>query len=129
MAFDDGTPRGVLNLSFDPDRHTHCVLKAFNSFVEQYEFRYLAQYPIPPKHAIDNEVALWKSENGDADPTPAQKKTLIDAWVSKDMVRKMLGFFASAQCQQDWKAAKTVDDAEPTWKTFLERMRAYYKPT
>ena len=129
MASDDGTPRGVQNLSFDPDKHTHCVLKAFNTFVEQYEFRYAAQYPIPPKHVIDNEVAIWKSEHADADPNPAQKKTLIDMWVSKDKVRKMLGFFSSLRFQQDWKAAKTATDTEPTWNDFLTRMRAYYKPT
>ena len=129
MASDDGTPRGVLNLSFDPDKHPHCALKSFNTFVEQYEFRYEAQYPIPPKHAIDNEVAEWKSEHDNTDPTPAQKKTLIAAWVSKDKVRKMLGFFASVRFQQDWKAAKTAADTEPSWATFLTRMRDYYKPT
>ena len=129
MASDDGTPRGVQSLAFNPDNHTHCVLKAFNTFVEQYEFRYAAQYPIPPKHAIDNEVAVWKSEHENAEPTQAQRRTLLDSWVSKDKVRRMLGFFASSRFQQDWKAAKTAADTEPTWDTFLTRMRNYYKPT
>ena len=27
-------------------------LKAFGEFIEQYKFRYIAQYPVPPKNAI-----------------------------------------------------------------------------
>ena len=43
------SPRGIPNLQFDPDKHPHATLKAFNDFVEQYEFRYKAQYPEPPQ--------------------------------------------------------------------------------
>ena len=92
MATDDETPRGVRSLHFDPDKHTHCVLKAFNEFVEQYEFRYKAQYPFPPKHAIDNEISVWKSDHEDANPNPAKKA------------------YTPIRLQQDWKAART--DAE-----------------
>ena len=50
------SPRGVPGLQFDPDKHPHATLKAFNEFVEQYEFRYEAQYPEPPKHIIDSAI-------------------------------------------------------------------------
>ena len=36
--------RGIATLQFNPDRHQHATLKAFNEFIEQYEFRYIAQY-------------------------------------------------------------------------------------
>ena len=62
MATEDGTPRGVSGLAFDPDKHPHCVLKAFNSFVEQYEFRYDAQFPEVQKHVLDAGVEKLKSE-------------------------------------------------------------------
>ena len=68
------TPRGVQVLQFDPDKHPHCALKAFNDFIEQYEFRYKAQYTYPPKHAIDNEVAIWKSKHDNADPMLINEK-------------------------------------------------------
>ena len=38
----DQSPRGIPNLQFDPDKHPHATLKAFNDFVEQYGFRYEA---------------------------------------------------------------------------------------
>ena len=37
---------------FNPDRFPHATLKTFNEFIEQYKFRYEAQYPEPPKHTI-----------------------------------------------------------------------------
>ena len=89
---DVGTPRGVHSLQFDPDKHPHCVLKSFNDFVDQYEFRYGAQFPVPPKHAIDNEIEVWKAAHNDAEPTAAQKGIIKDDWVSKDKVRRLLGF-------------------------------------
>ena len=70
----EGTPRGVQALNFDPDKYPHCVLKAFNEFVEQYSFRYDAQYPCPPKHAIYNEIVIWKSEHDNVDPSIEQLK-------------------------------------------------------
>ena len=35
--------RGIATLQFNPDRHPHATLKAFNEFMEQYEFRCIAQ--------------------------------------------------------------------------------------
>ena len=39
------TARGIQNLQFNPDRFPHASLKAFNEFIEQYEFRYETEYP------------------------------------------------------------------------------------
>ena len=52
-------------------------------------------------------------------------------WISKDKVRKLLGFFATARPQQDWNVAETDQylSQNSTWEDFLEKMRLYYKPT
>ena len=124
------SPRGIPNLQFDPDKHPHATLKAFNDFIEQYEFRYEAQYPEPSKHILENAVTKWKSEHGDVNPTAAQQITIWNTVVSKDKVRKLLGFFATARLQQDWKAAEPDENSRNcTWKDFLKKMRTYYKPT
>ena len=130
-AIDDETPRGVQRLQFDPDMYPHCALKAFNEFVEQYSFRYNAQYTYPPKQTIDNEIIIWKSEHENAEPDVNQLKSIRNDWISKDKVRKLLGFFASIRLQQDWNAAKenTNDGNNVKWDTFLTQMQAYYKPT
>ena len=127
---DQNSPRGIPNLQFDPDLHPHSTLKAFNDFIEQYEFRYEAQYPQPTKNLLDNAVLQWKSEHADAEPTAAQKITIRDGLISKDKVRKLLGFFSSLCLQQDWKAAEPVEaDRNCSCTEFLTKMRAYYKPT
>ena len=36
----DSTAVGIPTLQFDPDRYPHATLKAFNDFIEQFEFRY-----------------------------------------------------------------------------------------
>ena len=41
--------RGITIFQFNPDRHRHVTLKAFNELIEQYEFRYITQHPVPPK--------------------------------------------------------------------------------
>ena len=126
----DNSPRGVPGLQFDPDSYPHATLKAFNEFVEQYEFRYNAQYPEPPKTVMDNATLKWKSEHEDADPSAAQKLDIRKEIVAHDKVRKLLGFFATKRLQQDWKAAEPIEaNRDCTWTQFLAKMRAYYKPT
>ena len=57
MEFDTATtPHGILNLQFNPDRFANATLKAFNQFIEKYEFWYEAQYPERPKHAIEASI-------------------------------------------------------------------------
>ena len=126
----DQSPRGIPSLQFDPDKHPHATLKAFNEFVEQYGFRYDAQYPEPSKQILETAVTKWKSEHGDVDPTAAQQVGIRNDVVSRDKVRKLLGFFATARFQQDWKAAEPNDaDRQCTWDHLLTKMREYYKPT
>ena len=54
-----------------------------------------------------------------------------NAWISKDKVKKLLGFFATARIIQDWKAAKPneVLRRDCTWDYFLQKLWSYYKPT
>ena len=88
----DNSPRGVPSLQFDPDKHPHATLKAFNDFVEQYEFRYEAQYPEPPKNILESAILRWKSEHENTEPTTAEQIAVRDAVISLDKVRKLLGF-------------------------------------
>ena len=131
MDASNPNPQGVPKLQFDPDKYPHSTLKAFNEFIEQYEFRYDAQYPEVPKHVLDNAVEKWKSENDNAAVIPiATKETLKADIRSRDKVRKLLGFFATLRLQQDWKAAEPVEaNRNCTWKHFVDQMQAYYKPT
>ena len=132
MDTDNANPRGVPNIQFDPDKHPFSTLKAFNEFIEQYEFRYDAQYPDVPRHMMESAVEKWKSARAaDApDITAAQKETLRADVRSRDKVRKLLGFFATLRLQQDWKAAEpNENNRNYTWKHFVDSMRAYYKPT
>ena len=119
------------HLQFNPDKHPHSTLKSFNEFVDQYEFRYNAQFTEPPKAALDAAGVKWKSEHENADPNDAQKDTTRNTWISINRVRKLLGFFATLRLQQDWKAAEadTAVRNNCTWDMFLQKMRAYYKPT
>ena len=124
-------PRGVPTLQFDPDSHPHSTLKAFNQFIEQYEFRYDAQFPEVQKHVLDAGIEKWKSENGNpATVTVAEKQAVKENIQSRDKVKKLLGFFSSHRLQQDWKAAESNENNRNcTWKHFVDSMRAYYKPT
>ena len=88
------TPTGITNLQFNPDKYPHATLKAFNEFIEQYEFRYIAQYPVPPKNAVDNEVEKWKANHRNEEISNDTIETIHKEWVSKDKVRKLLHFFS-----------------------------------
>ena len=69
---------------------------------------------------------LPKKEHAHADI-----KFMKNTWISKDKVRKLLGFFATTRLIQDWKATKPneVLSRDCTWDHFLKKMRSYYKPT
>ncbi len=131
MEHDNNYPRGVPTLQFNPDNHPHSTLKAFEEFIEQYEFRYEAMFPEVQKHVLDNAIDKWKSENENpAVVTVAQKETIKLSIQSADKVRKLLGFFATQRLQQDWKAAEPDTAARNcTWEQFKTKMKEYYKPT
>ena len=119
MATSTDAPRGVVTLLFDPDLHPHTTLKAFNEFVDQYEFRYNAQYPQPPKALKEDAIADWKAAHEGNDPNAAQTKTIVASLKSRDKVQKLLGFFSTVRFQQDWKAAEPNPALrECDWETF-----------
>ena len=123
MEFDSApTLRGIPNLQFNPDRFPHATLKAFNEFIEQYEFPYKAQYPEPLKHAIEACIAKWTATTK-KEPTYRDMEFLKNTWILKDKVKKLLGFFATARLTQDWKAAEPneVLTRDCTWDYFLQK--------
>ena len=96
MEFNNATtPCGIQNLQFNPDRFRHANLKAFNEFTDQQEFWYEAQYPEPPKHAIEACITKW-TPTTKKEPTYTDMEFIKNAWISKDKVKKLLGFFATA---------------------------------
>ena len=93
---DYSTPTGITSLQFNPDKYPHATLKAFNEFIEQYEFCYIAQYPVPPKNAIDNEIEKWQANSRNKELTNEVVENIRQEWISKDKVRKLLGFFCNS---------------------------------
>ena len=131
MEFDPvPTPRRIPNLQFNLDRFPRATLKAFNEFIEQYEFRYKAQNLEPLRHAIEACIANWTATTK-KEPTYSDMEFIKNTWISKDKVKKLLGFFATARLIQDWKAAEPneVLSRDCTWDYFLQKLRSYYKPT
>ena len=92
MEFDSApTPRGIPNLQFNQDRFPHTTLKAFNEFIEQYEFRYEAQYPEPPKHAIEACITKWTATTK-REPTYTDMEFIKNTRISKGKIKSFLGF-------------------------------------
>ena len=90
MEFDIATTlRGIQNLQFNPDRIPHATMKAFNEFIEQYEFQYEAQYPEPPKHAIKACITKWTSTTK-KEPTHTNIEFIKYTWISKDKILEFL---------------------------------------
>ena len=50
----DSTGISIKSLKFNPDKHPHATLKAFNDFIEQFEFHYNEPYPGPPRNVIED---------------------------------------------------------------------------
>ena len=133
-------PRSSNGLYFDPGKCPDATLKAFNDFVIQFELRYNAMYPDPPKVSVDAAIQRWTLQNtteARPDPKPSllQYDQLVSDWKSKDKVSKFLGIFSSERLYQDWCMAKDAHIAEianrqnPTWDTFLGALRDFYAPT
>ena len=101
MEFDTATtPSGILNLQFNPDRFANATLKAFNQFIEKYEFWYEAQYPERPKHAIEASITK-QTATKKKEPADTNIELIKNTWISKDKVKKLLGFFATTRLIQD----------------------------
>ena len=118
------TPHEIQNLQFNPDRFQHATLKAFNEFIEQYEFCYEAQHPEPPKHGIKACITKWTGTTK-KETIHTDMEFIKNMWISKDKVKKLLGFFATARLIQDWKAAEPneVLSKDCTWDYFLQKLR------
>ena len=118
-------------LYFDPDCHPDDTLKAFTEFTLDYELRYAAMYPDPPKVSLDSALQRWKLGNGNKNPNIEEYDLIIDQWKAKDMVAKFLGIYSSRRLVNDWTMASPIEKTrkEATWTQFKETMHAYYKPT
>lgn len=119
------------SLHFDPDHHPDDTLKAFHEFVQDFELRYEASYPDPPKVSLDTALERWRLTHEDQKPTLEQYDNIIDEWKSKDRVSKFLGIYSSRRMFSDWKAALPgeTDRKSASWTTFVKTMTEFYKPT
>ena len=104
-------------------------MKAFNKFIEQYEFRYEAQHPEPPKHAIEACITKWTATTK-KEPAHTDIEFIKKMWILKDKVKKLLGFYATTRLIQNWKAAEPNEVLlrDCTWDHFLKKLQSYYKP-
>ena len=89
---------GITLPQFNPDKHPHATLKAFNEFIEQFEFRYSMRHTQPSRNVLENAISKWKALNNEGEPA---KKDKEKEWVSKDKV-----FLSSSRLQQDWKGVE-----------------------
>ena len=119
------------SLHFDPDCHPDDTLKAFNEFIIDFELRYAANYPDPPKVSLEAALSHWKVENEDTKVSPDQYDTIVDSWKSKDKVAKFLGLFSSRRLYSDWVMAVPNDGERKSagFEIFVKKLQAYYKPT
>ena len=118
-------------LFFDPDHHPDDTLKSFLEFTQDYELRYAAMYPDPPKVSLDTSLQRWKIANENRNPTIQEYDDIIERWKAKDKVAKFLGIYSSLRLVSDWNMAVPVEKArkDATWIEFKEAMQIYYKPT
>ena len=119
------------DLHFDPDHHPNDLLKAFSEFVQDFELRYDAKFPDPPKVSLDSAMERWKLLHEDKKPSLTDYDSIVDEWKSRDKVAKFLGIYSSRRMYSDWKAAEPSEKArkESSWEEFVGKMETYYKPT
>ena len=119
------------SLYFDPDLHPDDTLKSFVEFVQEYELRYSATYPDPPKVSLDASIQRWKFGHENASPSMLEYDTIVEGWKSKDMVAKFLGIYSSRRLYSDWTMAEPDEAARKaaTWAVFKVKIQEYYKPT
>ena len=135
MATNVNEPRSN-QIFFDPDEHSEGTGKAFDEFTKQFELRYNAQYPDPPKVSLDAALQRWKITNTTVDvpdpkPDLAQYDAIVLYWRERDRVAKFLGMFSSQRMYADWTVAQpdTAIREVATWNVFKQTMHEYYLPT
>ncbi len=119
------------SLFFEPDHHPDDTLKSFVEFVQDYELRYSATYPDPPKVSLDSAIQRWKLGKDNKAPSVAEYDEIVEEWKSRDMVAKCLGIYSSRRLYSDWTIAEPVEATgkAATWATFKAKIQEYYKPT
>ena len=119
------------SLFFDPDKFPDDTLKAFAEFVEDFELRYDATFPDPPKVSLDAAIQRWKMVHEDAKPTLVQYDGIVEDWKDHDRVAKFIGLYSSRRLVSDWKAACPEEKTrkQAGWPAFIKFMSAYYRPT
>ena len=118
-------------LHFDPDLHPDDTLKAFNEFIQDFELRYDATNPDPPKVSLDSALERWKLAHEYKKPTLEEYDEIVEEWKSHDRVAKFLGIYSSRRLYSDWQAAQPAEKLRKNakWPTFIKIMQDYYKPT
>ena len=126
----DGRVSSV-NVIFYPDKFPDNTLKAFAEFVEDFELRYDANFPDPPKVSLDSALERWKMINVDKKPSLEEFDNIVEEWKSHDRVAKFLGLYSSRRLVSDWKAAcpNERDRKKAGWSAFVKYMSDFYKPT
>ena len=125
------------NLFFDPDKYPHNTLKEFKIFCNRFDLRYEAQFPDPPRSAMDSAIQRWELQNPPTDANPRPRPTiqqyddLKEEWKAKDKVRKILGMFSSNRLYSDWQTKETDENErrDATWDNFKTKMEEFYKPS
>ena len=119
------------SIYFGPDNHPKNTLKEFLEFVQDYELRYAATYPDPPKVSLDSAIHRWKLGHAEAVPLMEEYDTIVEQWKAKDMVAKFLGIYSSRRLYYDWISAEPADESrkKATWAIFKAKMQEYYKAT
>ena len=97
-------------LFFDPDEHPEGTLKAFQEFIQRFNLRYDALYPVPPKVSLEAAVERWKireATQGNPSPKPTldQFDELCEQTKSCDKVAKFLGIYSLSRLYTDWCTA------------------------
>ena len=118
-------------LYFDPDLHPDDTLKSFIEFSQDYELRYAAMYPDPPRVSLESAIQRWKLGHDNKNPTMDEYDLIVEEWKSKDMLAKFLGIYSSRRLYSDWTMALSAEKArkDATWSQFKEIMQEYYRPT
>ena len=119
--------RGIATLQFNPDRCPHATLKAFKELIQQFEFRYITQYPV-----YTTKKCYWLQNQKNGNYRIELTTHIIEAirleWISKEKVCKPLRFFCyMVHLQQDLKATKNnpLLLIDCPWEHFLQIMREY----
>ena len=118
-------------LYFDPDCHPDDTLKSFGEFAQDFELRYSATYPDPPKVSLESAIQRWKLTNDSKSPSVNEYDSIIDEWKSRDMVAKFLGIYSSRRFYTDWVSAlpNEGERKNATWAILKTKISEFYKPT